>query len=339
MTRLRLIRALSGCCLLWASACGAGDQVLEGDDLPSTAGGSDAGKAPGATGALPSDGGGPTNPLPTASDGSVLMPGIPAAKDCDLNGVWIARQQTVNVALGLPQTANNWYFFALHQDGEAFEVVEHFDCGIEVLGTVHVQLMPSTVEALIPHNLQRGRRGTMAKTADGHCAFEIDRFWSVRGMSEATYAPKDRFTKDSPETLAMQQPLPTQSNPAGAEDWDGDGELGIAWYITGIASGTRHSIQRDFTEWFSDSEFQITPSLSWTEDLVVRSNIGSEEVVLSASNPTLAGSGTPDGTAKHRVTFRFLGRDRNTDAARKLLKAKPFDTCSAIRDALPAGEL
>ena len=313
-------------CLALVSGCGPQDKALTSGEEPVVTGDAAA-------------------PLPdAAADAEVRFEdaatgALAADPECDLNGVWIVKQQTVNVALGLPQTANNWYFFELRQEGEDVRVVEHFDCGIEVLGTVRVQLKPATVEALLSHNLQAGRRALMKKSSDGSCSLEFDRFWSVRGADEARFVPDDRASLDSPATLAKQKPLPSKDRPDGAEDWDGDGQLGIAWYITGIASGERHSMQRDYTEWFSDAEFRIAPARSWTSDFVIRSTIGSEEVVFFASSPTLAGAGTPDGNAKHRVTFHFLGRDRNTPEARNILKPKPLDTCFAIRDAMPAAEL
>lgn len=315
--------------LFWLMACGSGDKALTITDTEDPATGEPTPMADAQVG------------LDDASaPGDAAIPSAVAAHpDCDLNGHWIVQQQTVNVALGLPQTANNWYFFELAQDGETVTVRDHFDCGIEVLGTVRVQIKPETVDVLATHNRQVGRRGTMKRGATGSCELAFDRFWSVRGADEARFAPDDRATRDPVAVVAQQKPLPSKDDPDGAEDWDGDGELGIAWYITGIASGERHSMQRDYTEWFTDSEFRITPARGWESDFVIRSNIGSEEVVFSASSPTLAGAGTPDARAKHRVTFHFLGRDRNSPEARRILKAKTLDTCFAIRDAMPAAEL
>lgn len=321
MNRSRVTWAASVLCLV--SACGASDQALSNEDEPSQAA-NDASTASDASTSVATDAGSQTS---AASD-----------PECDLNGLWIARQQTVNVALGLPQTANNWYFYELAQDGENVEVVDHFDCGIEVLGTVRVQLRPQTIEALLTHNLQAGRKGKIRRSGAERCDFEMERFWSVRGAVEATYIP-DRKTPLSSSELAAQIPLPSKEAPTGAEDWDMDGELGIAWVITGVASGERHSIQRDYTDWRTDADFTIKPSRNWTRDFSLRSYIGSEEVVFAASSPTLAGSGVPDASAKHRVTFHFLGRNKSASEAKRILKAKPLDTCIAVREALPALEL
>lgn len=339
-----------GCLWLWLG-CGPTDQVLESDDSPGM--GEDAASPqPDSSTATPDASMTDAQMMPDPPDGqtpgetdaqanpSDAATGAPAADlDCDLNGLWAVRQQTVNVALALPQTANNWYFFELRQERDAVRVVDHFDCGIEVLGTVHVEITPAAVETLLSHNLQIGRTGAMKKAADGTCVLSFERFWSVRGADETRFAPEDRATSDAIETLTKQKPLPTKDKTDGAEDWDSDGELGIAWHVAGIVSGVRHSVQRDFTEWFSDAEFRVTPARDWTSDLVVRSNIGSEEVVLAASSPTIGGSGSPDKNAKHRVTMHFLGRTRDDERARKMLKTNAIDTCLAIRTALPAAQL
>jgi hypothetical protein len=337
-------------CLGWlafVANCGPTDHVLEGSDSPGMtqdasapefdAGSADANVPPVEMDAeMP-----PSEPdaqlPPPVGDASTSVPA--AAADCDLNGLWAVQQQTVNVALALPQTANNWYFFELRHEGENVRVIDHFDCGIEVLGTVHVEITPQAVAAMIGHNLQVGRRGTMKKTADGSCALAFERFWSVRGANESRFAPDDRAAPDTIDALAKQKPLPTKDQPDGAEDWDTDGQPGIAWHVMGIVSGSRHSVQRDFTEWFTDGEFRISPARDWTSDLSVRSTIGSEEKVLASSSPTVGGSGSPDAKAKHRVTLRFLGRQRSDERARNMLKANPVDTCLAIRTAMPAAEL
>jgi hypothetical protein len=325
--------------------CDANDRVLSGSESPETtrdasdmapdATHSDASVAPSAPDAQVDPGG--SDAQAPLNDAGTTIPA--AAADCDLNGVWMVKQQTVNVALALPQTANNWYFFELRHEGAEVRVVDHFDCGIEVLGTVHVQIKPEAVQAMLKHNLQQGRRGMVNKGADGTCAFKFDRFWSVRGADEMRFAPADRASSDTIEALAKARPLPTKQAPDGAEDWDGDGQLGVAWYVEGIVSGTRHSVQRDYTEWFSDAMFRVTPALDWPNDFVVRSNIGSEEQVLAASNATLGGAGAPDASAKHRVTFRFLGRDRDAPRAREILKVSAAETCLSIREAMPAAAL
>src|SRR6185295_17485430 len=96
-----------------------------------------------------------------ATSGSDAGPVTHTAKDpdCDLNGVWAARQITVSQALFVQQFANNWYYLEFSQDGEQVVVSKHMDCGIFVRSIVaQVELTPATTKALIPHNRQVGRK-------------------------------------------------------------------------------------------------------------------------------------------------------------------------------------
>jgi hypothetical protein len=323
-------------------ACSAHDRVLEPDPVRDAApadaahltAGSDAGHSPAGNGGG-GDGGDPPNDagaLATFGDGG---PTVASDPDCDLNGVWIGRQLTRSTALGAGQFANNWYYLEFAQDGEQVVVTKHFDCGIEVHGSVTVKLSPATRDALMRHNLQAGRRGTMRKQG-GVCAFSLERFWSVRGADEARFRPTGALAAQDIAQVSAANPLPTQDMPDGAQDWDDTGTLGVAWQITGITSGSRESDQRDWTEWFTDDDFTITPDQDWSADLVVRSRFNNEEKLFSASNALVATLSTADAEAKHTVTLRFLGRSRDDARARALIKASDSETCVAIQAAIPA---
>jgi hypothetical protein len=256
--------------------------------------------------------------------------------DCDLNGVWIGRQITVSEALFVSQFANNWYYLELTQDGENVVVSKHMDCGIFVRSFVaQVELSPATTKSLIPHNKQVGRKGSFRKQSDGTCAFEMEKFWSVRGVSEATYAPNPRSRDVTVEQMQMEKPLPTKAMASAAEDWDGDGKPGIAWQVSVLAVGTRNSGQRDWTRWFSGPGHQVTAAANFTSDLLVRAEFANEEVVYDATDPTLETLSVPDGTAQHNLALRFLGRTPDDPRAKALIKADDFATCMAIQAALP----
>jgi hypothetical protein len=259
--------------------------------------------------------------------------------DCDLNGVWIARQNTLSVALGLQQYANNWYYLEFTQDSEQVVVSKHMDCGIEVrsaLNLTRVELAPATTRALSTHNSQVGRAGSFAKRADDTCALEIERFWSVRGLSEERYAPEPRSLEVSLQQLQSENPLPSETMGDATEDWDDDGFPGIAWQVTGIASGSRHSGQRDWTRWFSAEGYEVTAAREFTTDLLVRSEFASEEVVYEASDPSLTELAQTDASAEHTLRLRFLGRTRDDARARAIIQDDDFQTCLAIQEALPA---
>jgi hypothetical protein len=277
-----------------------------------------------------------------ATDGNVPSgndagPVVHAAKDpdCDLNGVWIARQNTASEALFIDQFANNWYYLEFAQDGEQVVVSRHMDCGITVLSpVVEVQLAPATMRALIQHNRQVGRKGSFAKQADGSCAFQMEKFWSIRGASEDLYAPKPRNSDSSVAQVRSENPLPPKGMPDPTGDWDGDGHPGIAWQVNVLAAGTRHSAQRDWTRWFSAPGYQVTAATNFTTDLVVRSDFDNEEIVYEVTDDTLNALSEPDGTVAHTLTLRFLGRTPDDPRAQAIIKADDFDTCLAIQDAL-----
>jgi hypothetical protein len=253
-----------------------------------------------------------------------------------MNGLWAARQITVSTAgIAGDQFANNWYYLEIEHDGEDFTVTRHFDCGIKVLGTVTVQLSRPTLEVLMEHNIQTGRKGKAYK--DGStCHFEMERFWSVRGADEPRFVPSPRNSTDSIDTVAGANPIPSKSNLDGAEDWENDDKVGSAWQVTGIASGTRNSVQRDWTEYFSDASHAISPATDFTSDLKVRARFDSEENILDPTSGLLASGSSAKGSAEHNLTLKFLGRDASDARAKNIIKGSDVDTCFAVQAALAA---
>jgi hypothetical protein len=259
--------------------------------------------------------------------------------DCDFNGIWIAKQITVSQALSLPQSSNNWYYLEFKQSGTAVQVSKHFDCGIEVHGSATVSMTRATTQALIAHNVQIGRKATLMK--DGaNCAFTADRFWSVRGADETRFVPNP--TRDSMDSIAMVEmvkPLPKVGATDGAEDTDDDGQLGVAFQVTGIIAGTRNSVQRDWTRWFTDTGYTIPASTNWTSDIVIRADFDNQENVLDPSSGLLTSGSTPKADSKHVLKLRFLGRDKSDPRVAAIVHAADIDTCYAIQDAMPAETL
>lgn len=326
-------------------ACSVEDQVLQPDPLD------DAGRPIGDGDEAPGDGdfgdgdgdydgdSGDGDNTPgdedgDSGDGDDTTPPVAAAADCDLNGIWIGRQSTTNKALGLPQIANNWYYLEFEQRGTDVLVKKHYDCGIVVKGSVTVVVSRASGVALMQHNNQAGRKGTLAKVGN-QCEFSMDRYWSIRGANEARYRPSGADAALDVAAVAAKNPLPTKNNLDGAEDWDKDGTPGTAWQSTGIVSGTRHSIQRDWNEWFTDSAIVITPSTTWPNDFVARTRFNNEEVVIDATHDILKQASMPDNTVKNSITLRLLGRDANDARVKTVMKSDPYDTCLAIQQSLP----
>ena len=264
-----------------------------------------------------------------------------ADPDCDMNGIWIGRQVTESLALSVSQYANNWYYLEFSQDGTDVVVSNHYDCGIEVRGSATVILSDKTTLALTQHNGQVGRRGTMVKDSDGTCHFEMERFWSVRGVSEEQFAPSPRNSEEDIAYWQAQAGLPTTG--AGAEDWDADGEPGIAWQVTGVVTGTRHSGQRDWTRWFSSDAYPIQASVAWSEDLLVEADFNNEEKIYATCIPNGQGgcglfsallNATSEPAAANTLTLRFLGRSEAD--VRDVVVEDVLQTCKNIQAALPA---
>lgn len=279
-------------------------------------------------------------PMPTDA-GPRETPGA-ADPECDFNGIWIANQQTVSEALSLPQTSNNWYYLELEQSGNDVEVAKHFDCGIEVRGSATVILSRATLTASITRNLQAGRKLSVSKQGTS-CGFEAARFWSIRGADELRFLPGEpnpgRDFPDDISDVAKAKPLPTAAMSDGAIDVDNDGKLGIAFQVTGIVMGTRNSVQRDWTRWFTEPGYEIAASRDWTTDLTIRADFDNEESIIDPTSGLLVSGSMPSGTAKHVLKLRFLGRDATDPRAMALIKADDVETCYAIQDALPAGTL
>jgi hypothetical protein len=268
------------------------------------------------------------------------MAGAGAADpECDFTGIWIAKQATVSEALQIAATSNNWYYLEFKQSGTDVEVSKHYDCGIEVTGIVSVKLAKATLEALLPHNVQTGRKATLVRDGN-NCKFESARFWSIRGGDDARYLPNaTRDSEQSIKQVAMEKPLPTTSKTDGAIDVDNDGKLGVGFQVSGIVSGTRNSVQRDWTKWFTEPGFEIAASADWKNELKIRADFDNEESILDPPDGPLASGSTPKGNSKHTLRLRFLGRDASDPRVAQIVKSSQVDTCFAIQDAFPAETL
>lgn len=277
---------------------------------------------------------------PIQDDG--VLPGVDAGSGahdgstpalCNLSGVWIARQNSESLALGLPQYANTWYYYELIQKGSELEVARHFDCGIEVRGTVRVMLAPATTRALISHNLQTGRKGQVNALSDGTCSLSVEPFWSVRGLSEQKYVPTPRNTSMTLPEVQAALPLPLAATPELTEDWDGDMKPGITWFVNGIVNGERNTVQRDWTRYFTAPGYSIGAASDFA-DLVVRAEFSAEEVVFNSQG--LNQLSMPNASAEHTLTMRFLGRSKNDPRAVAIYGEDDYATCANVRKALPS---
>jgi hypothetical protein len=118
-----------------------------------------------------------------------------------------------------------------------------------------------------------------------------------------------------------------------------DGQLGVAFQAAGIISGTRNSVQRDWTRWFTETGYEIPTSTNWTSDISVRADFDNEESVLNATNDLLKQLSMPKQGAKHVLRLRFLGRNASDPRVTAVVQATNLETCFKIQDDMPAEQL
>ena len=282
-----------------------------------------------------------------AADGSDADPGAPSP-DCNMTGIWVSKVVTVTQALNLPQYATAWYYLEIAQPaGSAdFTITKEFDCGTEVHGSVTVTLVPATLEAHMTHNSHAGRKGTMKKNAAGRCVVAAEPFWVLLGAEERFLPPRN--SAEEIEPVAARLPLPNLDRPEGAEDWDKDGKLGVSWQVSGVIQGTRSTVQRQWTRWFSTERYAVTPAMDWGDILVGMDFDKDESVFDPTTGPLVSPSysvRTPD--TPNRYLLRFLGRDktdprvgaavRGTDPSND--SAAAMETCRIMQVSLPAEDM
>ena len=312
-----------------AFACSSND---DGGLTPDPAGGTGGSSGSGGSGGSSGAGGSST---------------LTASEDCNMSGIWAGHQVVQALALNLPQHANSWYYFEISQPQGSVDwtVTKHFDCGQEIRGTVLVVLPPETLKVHLVHNHQTGRKGKMGKNAAGQCEFSAERFWQIWGAPDRFLPARNAVEEMS--SVSMRLPLPTRAAPEGAEDWDNDGKLGVAYQATGLVSGTRNSVQRSWLQWFSNDQHTIIPASDWTQ-IVARSDFDGEESTFDPESGPLATSSTSDRRpeAPNRVTLKFLGKNASDPRVGQLIRGidpeadiqAALQTCQAIQQALPASQ-
>lgn len=308
-----------------ASGAGAtgGTAGSGGDGGTSGAGATGGSSGAGATGGTSGSGG---------DGGTGGGAAVPQDPECNANGVWIARLTTFSrdVTFSAVQTASNWYYYVMSHSGPDVTITEALDCGIQVSGSAAVTINAATTTALLTPNNQAQRHGTFVKEGD-HCVFTLDRFYSVRGVPRATYLPAD--TSSNPALSALTPALPTKQAPAGNEDWDNNGQPGIAFNVAGL--GSRHVVQRDWNEAIAHASYPV--GFNATE-FVVRANFDSNENILATSGGIgglLEIASTPATNLNHRFLFRRVGLAETDAAVVALQGAADVDTCFNVQDAMP----
>ncbi|HEY8040711.1 MAG TPA: hypothetical protein VIF15_12990 [Polyangiaceae bacterium] len=274
--------------------------------------------------------------------------------DCDMTGYWAGRatDYTKDAVLGNVQTSSNWYLFHLQQSGTDFQVVEQLDCGVHVTGSATVDYTPGSLRGMMYLNRMDGggsrpaRHGT-SQAADGGCAVTLDRWYNMRGGADALL-PADFSTHPA---LASLPPLPTVSDPvtsndfpAGATDPDGDGIPGIGLHITGVFSGTRNEVQRDWKEYATAAG---APVKAGALSLDVRGTFDLQGSVLRVTDcgtacALIASAAHVDSAIPGRLTFAFIGKTPGSARVAPVVAGVPrqsldadLTTCANVRLMLP----
>lgn len=236
----------------------------------------------------------------------------------------------------MDQIANRWYLFEISHDGENVEVVRGANCQVrveddnELIGTV-VTISDEALQGILDHSSPAGLVGTFSKNGEV-CELDFERQYFVLGLPES-YLPENPEERPA---LSELPPLPTKADPTGAEDWDMDGELGLAFSVDSLASGTRHSVQRSYIEFDSDSSNpEYTIALDSSE-FTVNNTTAISESVLSASGSFLETVGALQGT-DHPVTFTRLGDSYETARlpSGDALPESTFEMCKALEEEFP----
>lgn len=277
---------------------------------------------------------------------------------CDMGGHWIVHQTDYSVAnVGTKgiQTSSNWYYFEIEQTGEAWKVVKALNCGIIVTGSVNVKLSDASAKGLMYLNPQDttnpagGRIGEMREEGDG-CYFTASRHYFVRG-GKPSLLPTD--FRAEPELSAL-PPLPVSSDvydatkidkPDLADDTDKDGSPGVAYEVSGLASGVRSVVQRDWNEYATDDSFTIAKNAS---EFKVRSDFRNQENIVflkcgsGAKCPLLEAGSQPALDRPGSAVFRYLGKSFDDPRVQEIITAPAgsnadadFEVCKRIQAALP----
>lgn len=272
--------------------------------------------------------------------------------DCDLTGWWAVKEKdyTCDSIFHQPQTSSNWYLYHVTQQGSDFTVDTELDCGVHVTGSATVNYTPESLKAVLYSNAMDGtgshpaRHGTSLATSGG-CAVTLDRWYKIRGAEES-FLPADFTTKPALSTLPA---LPTVSDPIngpddaqGATDPDGDGFLGMSFQITGIVTGVRDSIQREWKEYATTGSPVPAAALS----LTVPGGFDLQESILHVSQCGtgcgLLTTGAAASTHPGEITFQFIGKTLGGSRVSAIVTGTPHKdvtanlaTCQNVQQALP----
>lgn len=249
------------------------------------------------------------SPMGGAGSGGM---GTPPDPKCDLTGRWLVVQRSVEGAIGVEAAVRNWMYFEFSQSGQDVTATRGLDCGFDsvplsaVSGSADLHKSWPTITQ---KNQMAGRKATIQSTSSG-CTVSFPTYVSVYGSTVPYY-------RDTSHAMPGTNDKASGSTP-GWEDWDADGNPGITYNISGIATGQVFYTTRMTNTWsgsISQGASKFTLTLAPIHEQVLLGYNGSSLITTPSQL-------SADKTA-HFVDFARLDATQATgdDAA----------TCDAVR--------
>lgn len=245
--------------------------------------------------------------------GSTPSTGVAGPAACNMTGKWLVTERFGLTGLGAQQAVWNWYYAEIeHTSDTEIRYKKSLSCGAFVDGLGFIAVMMDDSQAWPAYTMNpayEGRKGTVAKTADG-CMISIEKDATVRGATVNTY-------RDLSKALPKLEEKATADKP-GWEDWDEDGMPGVTLNISGFASGALYAVTRNWTAYagpFKDKATLLTLALDWGQS---RSTLGYTSSQLNSE------AARDEDETRHTVELGKM-----TDAQ---TKGSDLDICKSVRD-------
>ncbi|HEX4335753.1 MAG TPA: hypothetical protein VH062_07545 [Polyangiaceae bacterium] len=244
---------LATACAPDASAPGYDDPFLIGAPASSASSTTPAATAdPGPT-ATQDTGVPPTSMNPTSAPSSAaagaptrtppVSTGTPSSAKCDLSGRWLATQRSVEEGVGVQEALRNWMYFEFTQNGDDVTTTRGLDCGFDVVPLSAIAGAADLHKAwpkIVENDSMAGRKATIKASASG-CTVSFPAYVTIYGATVAYY-------RDPSHAMPGVNDAASGTTP-GWEDWDADGNPGVTYNLSGIASGQVFYASRQTNTW------------------------------------------------------------------------------------------
>jgi hypothetical protein len=225
-------------------------------------------------------------------------------------------QRVVVEAIGVQQALRMWLYFEFVQDGTEVTATRGLDCGYDVVPLTAIAGAADLHRAwpkIMTNNSMNGRKGTIAPTRSG-CSVSFEPTTTVDGATVSYY-------RDLSVALPTTTDQASGSTP-GWEDWDADGDPGISYHLSGVASGAVYVAARHTNTWAGTISGTAPP-------FTVPDTAKHEEDLLGYDgSPLLTTTSSPSADA----TLRFAEFAR-LDATQAT--GDDTTTCTAVRALAP----